>query len=140
MSFVFLNGKIVPEKEAVIPVNDRAVLFGVSQSGPMAALYAATHPHRTEALILYGAYASAATKPDYPFGRSTAWIDEFHMTLDSKWGKGAFLRDVAPSRMDDDGFRRFTSLIIIMLRADMCPRSWQVFATTGTSTAEAIAC
>ena len=85
----------------------RAVLFGFSQSGPMAALYAATHPRRTEALVLYGAYASAAAKPDYPWGRSPDWIKEFHMALDSSWGRGAFLKDVAPSRQDDAAFRRW---------------------------------
>jgi class 3 adenylate cyclase/pimeloyl-ACP methyl ester carboxylesterase len=87
--------------------SDRAVLFGVSQSGPMAALYAATNPQRTEALILYGAYASAAARPGYPWGRSADWIREFHKALDSSWGDGAFLRDVAPSRQGDDAFRRW---------------------------------
>jgi pimeloyl-ACP methyl ester carboxylesterase len=87
--------------------SERAVLFGVSQSGPMAALYAATNPHRTEALILYGAYASAAARPGYPWGRSADWIEEFHQALDSSWGEGAFLREVAPSRQNDDAFRRW---------------------------------
>jgi class 3 adenylate cyclase len=87
--------------------SDRAVLFGVSQSGPMAALYAATNPQRAQALILYGAYASSAARPGYPWGRSPAWIEKFHETLDSNWGEGAFLRDVAPSRQNDDAFRRW---------------------------------
>lgn len=87
--------------------SDRAVVFGVSQSGPMAALYAATNPQRTQALILYGAYASSVAKPGYPWGRSHAWVEEYHETLDSKWGQGAFLRDVAPSRQSDDAFRRW---------------------------------
>lgn len=87
--------------------SERAVLFGFSQSGPMAALYAATHPGRTEALVLYGAYASAAAKPDYPWGRSPEWIKEFHMALDTSWGEGVFLMDVAPSRQDDAAFRRW---------------------------------
>ena len=36
----------------------RAVLVGYSEGGPMAALLAATHPDRVEALVLYGAYAA----------------------------------------------------------------------------------
>jgi pimeloyl-ACP methyl ester carboxylesterase len=87
--------------------SDRAVLFGVSQSGPMAALYAATNPQRTDALVLYGAYASSAARPGYEWGRSPAWIEEFHEKLDSKWGEGAFLGDVAPSRENDDVFRQW---------------------------------
>ena len=87
--------------------SDRAVLFGVSQSGPMAALYAATNPQRTDALVLYGAYASSAARPGYEWGRSPAWIEEFHEKLDSRWGEGAFLGDVAPSRENDDVFRQW---------------------------------
>ena len=34
--------------------SDRAVVFGVSEGGPMACLFAATYPERTVALILYG--------------------------------------------------------------------------------------
>ncbi|MDA9981695.1 adenylate/guanylate cyclase domain-containing protein [Gammaproteobacteria bacterium] len=84
--------------------SDHAVVFGVSQSGPMAALYAATKPHRTEALVLYGAYASAAAKPGYPWGRSPTWMEDFHNSLDMNWGAGAFLMDVAPSRANDKAF------------------------------------
>jgi class 3 adenylate cyclase len=54
-----------------------------------------------------GAYASAAARPGYPWGRSPDWIEEFHQALDSSWGEGAFLREVAPSRQNDDGFRRW---------------------------------
>jgi pimeloyl-ACP methyl ester carboxylesterase len=48
--------------------SERAVLFGVSEGGPMSLLYAATYPERTSALILYGCYARACWAPDYPLG------------------------------------------------------------------------
>ncbi len=35
----------------------RAALLGVSEGGPMAAMFAATYPERTQALILYGSFA-----------------------------------------------------------------------------------
>jgi pimeloyl-ACP methyl ester carboxylesterase len=35
----------------------RAALLGVSEGGPLSALFAATYPMRTSALIMYGAYA-----------------------------------------------------------------------------------
>lgn len=35
----------------------RAILFGYSEGGPMAILFAATYPERTAALVLYGSYA-----------------------------------------------------------------------------------
>src|SRR5215470_18605059 len=34
----------------------RAALLGISEGGPMSALFAATYPGRTAALILYGTY------------------------------------------------------------------------------------
>ena len=37
--------------------SERAALFGFSEGGPMCALFAATYPERTSALLLYGAFA-----------------------------------------------------------------------------------
>jgi pimeloyl-ACP methyl ester carboxylesterase len=37
--------------------SERAALFGYSEGGGMCALFAATHPGRTSALIIYGSYA-----------------------------------------------------------------------------------
>jgi pimeloyl-ACP methyl ester carboxylesterase len=50
----------------------QAALFGVSEGGPMSLLYAATYPHRTSALVIYGSYAKRSRAPDYPFG----WDDQ----------------------------------------------------------------
>src|SRR5574341_2232004 len=36
--------------------SERTALLGLSQGGPMAALYAATYPQRIDSLILYGTY------------------------------------------------------------------------------------
>ena len=49
--------------------SERAVVVGVSEGGPMCALFAATHPDRTQALITLGAYARRNWAPDYPIGR-----------------------------------------------------------------------
>ncbi|MGH2679023.1 MAG: adenylate/guanylate cyclase domain-containing protein [Actinomycetota bacterium] len=46
--------------------SDRAVVFGVSEGGPMSMLFAATYPERTVALVLYGTVADfTARAPDY---------------------------------------------------------------------------
>src|SRR5215213_8268765 len=37
--------------------SERAAVLGVSEGGPMSALFAATHPDRTTALVLYGTFA-----------------------------------------------------------------------------------
>src|SRR5690242_11639843 len=37
--------------------SERAAIFGISEGGAMAMLFAATYPERTRALVLYGTYA-----------------------------------------------------------------------------------
>lgn len=89
--------------------SETAVLFGVSEGGPIAALFAATYPERTTALILYGSYASRQPSPDYPWAPSpearARWLDY----LEREWGGEADLRTLAPSMQDDETFRTWWS-------------------------------
>jgi len=63
---------------------DGAVLFGISEGGWTAAMYAAAHPERVARLILYGAYSRGAkARPDYDPEE-----DEALITLIRKgWGR-----------------------------------------------------
>jgi class 3 adenylate cyclase len=45
--------------------SDRAVVYGASESGPMAALFAATYPQRTTALVLVGTFPRATAAPGW---------------------------------------------------------------------------
>lgn len=87
--------------------SDRPVLVGMSQSGLMAMLYAATYPDRVSGLVLYGAYPTAVRDADFPWGRSSAWLDEWARVLDEGWGTGATLAHVAPTALADPAFRRW---------------------------------
>jgi class 3 adenylate cyclase len=84
-----------------------AAIFGLSQAGPMAVLFAASHPERTRAIVLYGSYASPRQREGYPWGRSPEWLEEFGQQVDQAWGSGIFLSQVAPSRVADEPFRRW---------------------------------
>jgi pimeloyl-ACP methyl ester carboxylesterase len=86
-----------------------AALFGLSQAGPMAIMFAASHPERTRALVLYATYASPRQHKDYPWGRSPEWMDDYGRLIDEKWGSGLFLAQVAPSRLEDQSFSRWWS-------------------------------
>ena len=47
---------------------DRTALFGFSEGGALASLFAATHPERVSALVLYAANAKCTQTEDYPWG------------------------------------------------------------------------
>jgi len=76
---------------------EKAILFGVSEGGPATALFAAEHPERTAAVIMYGAFAKGVRSKDYPWARSRrlydAWLNDFI----GAWGEPASLEFFAPN-------------------------------------------
>ncbi len=87
--------------------SERAALFGFSEGGPMSALFAATYPARTSALILYGTTPREMWAPDFPLGRGTAERESFYTMMLRDWGSGAGIEVLAPSAVDDEAFRRW---------------------------------
>lgn len=88
---------------------ERAVVFGVSEGGALAALFAATHPERTIGLMIYGGLASYIARPDYPWPPSydeyRRHTKEMEETLHERWGTEEFAREIidlmAPSAAND---------------------------------------
>ena len=84
--------------------SDSAAICGTLEGGPMAALFAATHPDRTDALIMYATFARATWAPDYAW----AWPAEerdWHMEESvRRWGEGLIAASVAPSQSGDPAF------------------------------------
>jgi class 3 adenylate cyclase len=66
--------------------SERAVIYGASESGAMAALFAATYPDRTIALIIYASKARSAWAPDYPWGETEEQHKIEVARIQSKWG------------------------------------------------------
>jgi len=85
--------------------SDRAALLGVSEGAPMCALFAATYPGRTTAIILFGGYARRLEAPDYPIGSSLEAREAFHEEIARDWGGPVGLDIRAPSRIHDERFR-----------------------------------
>jgi class 3 adenylate cyclase/pimeloyl-ACP methyl ester carboxylesterase len=80
------------------------IVFGHSRSASMAMLFAATHPERTKALILYSPVAKSSTTPDFQHGMSS---DELKMYVDRmirEMGTGRILELWAPSVAADERF------------------------------------
>jgi class 3 adenylate cyclase/alpha-beta hydrolase superfamily lysophospholipase len=77
--------------------SEEAGLLAVSEGGPMAILFAAAHPERTRALVLWGTYARITSCPDYPIGIPTEQLYGFAQHLEPDWGTGVGLSAWAPS-------------------------------------------
>jgi pimeloyl-ACP methyl ester carboxylesterase len=87
--------------------SERAALFGYSEGGAMCALFAATCPDRTSALIMHAAFARRTWTPDHPWGRTAAQAEAHLEMLRREWG-GPVAMDVrAPTLMEDERSRQW---------------------------------
>lgn len=82
-----------------------AAVLGISEGGPLAALFASSHPDRVSALIFFGSYARFIEAADCP-GIPAAQFEKFLQTFDS-WGEGRGLSAWAPSRATDPQLREW---------------------------------
>ncbi len=85
----------------------RATLLGYSEGGPMCALFSATYPERTAALIMIGSYARRIWAPDYPCGTPRQEWEEFIERTVREWGGPVGLEARAPSVAADPRFREW---------------------------------
>lgn len=85
----------------------RAAILGFSEGGSMSALFAAIHPERVTALVLFGAFARRIQSADYPWAPTredrNAWIQ----STEAGWGGDVELATLATSRVNDPGFRKW---------------------------------
>ncbi|MHB8588997.1 MAG: adenylate/guanylate cyclase domain-containing protein [Candidatus Dormibacteraceae bacterium] len=89
--------------------SQRAIVFGVSEGGPMTILFAATYPDRTIAAILYGTAPRSAWAPDFPWGSTPEAFGKAVADTEAHWGERAhtdrMLTWLAPSRTGDLAFK-----------------------------------
>ncbi len=84
--------------------SERAALLGVSEGGPLSVVFAATHPQRVTALVLYGAMARTTEAPDYPWASpAEALRDSAEEFIAPYWGQDAIgmVELFAPSCVED---------------------------------------
>jgi class 3 adenylate cyclase/predicted alpha/beta hydrolase len=85
-----------------------AVIFGGSEGGSMACMFAATYPHRTRALVLWGVQARWVKTEDYPWGQTREEMErgieelaEKGVTVDYLKGWGAGLpKNIDPASLE----------------------------------------
>ena len=89
---------------------DRAAVYGFSEGGPLAMLFAATYPERVQALILDGTFARTTAAPDYPEGAEQERVGRgLRQLYENAWGEGKTISFFAPSRKDIPAAREFVA-------------------------------
>jgi class 3 adenylate cyclase/pimeloyl-ACP methyl ester carboxylesterase len=76
--------------------SDHAVICGGGDSGPTAILFAASHPSRTQALILMNTAARLATTADYLAGGPDDAVASTSQFVQDSWGTGALAQYAGP--------------------------------------------
>lgn len=87
--------------------SDRAAIFGMSEGGNMAMLFAATYPERTLALITFGVFAKRVWDPEYPWAPKPEERQKFYDAIENEWGGPIGIEDIAPSLSHDPALREW---------------------------------
>jgi class 3 adenylate cyclase len=103
--------------------SERAAIMAAHDAGPSAVFFAGTRPERTSALILVHTSARYVAAHDYPIGIPLEVAEALLAQIDLLWGTEALVAMMAPSRADDERFRRWFAK---WLRTGASPRVVQV--------------
>jgi class 3 adenylate cyclase len=88
--------------------SERAALFGMSEGAMMCMLFAAAHPERCSALVLWGAMARSTWAEDYPWAApKEALLEADRELMAPYWGQGATIDVFSPSLAGDPRAREF---------------------------------
>jgi class 3 adenylate cyclase/pimeloyl-ACP methyl ester carboxylesterase len=80
---------------------ERAVIMGAAEASPMAELFAATYPERTDALVLVNATARVSAAPGYEIGAPPDVQEGVISLIEQKWGRGDVAAAINPTLADD---------------------------------------
>ena len=101
-----------------------AALIGYSEGASMSALFAATYPERTSALIMYGSFLAWDWMADGRFPTRHESARRAIAEIEERWGDPGYcdelLENDAPSKLGDEEFRRWYAT---RLRLSASPRA-----------------
>lgn len=80
---------------------ERAAFLAQLDGGPKAILFAATHPDRCDALILWNSYARSYAAEDYPIGFSPEAAEAIFELSGQAWGTTDYTSVINPSLASD---------------------------------------
>ena len=70
---------------------ESANIFGVSEGGSMACLFAATYPQRVNSLLVWGAQARWIASSDHPWGQTREEHDRMVAMIDDDWSSFEYI-------------------------------------------------
>jgi len=98
--------------------SERAVLFGVSEGGPMCALAAARHPERVSGLAIHSGFSRILVEAGNPWGWTSRFFEAYLTAFEDTWTTGAGLEVINPSLAGD---RRYIRWFARYLRLSASP-------------------
>ncbi|NKB50643.1 MAG: alpha/beta fold hydrolase [Rhizobiaceae bacterium] len=82
----------------------KAVFAGYSEGGNLSAFFAASHPDRVHALVMFGTFAKRIYSPDYPWAPTVESRQQELEHIEREWGNRMDLSHYVPSAANDEAF------------------------------------
>jgi class 3 adenylate cyclase len=86
--------------------SERAALLGSSEGGVLSAMFAASHPERTHALVLFSSMARLQRTDDHPWGWTPEVFEAVLDYIEHRWGSGEVVA-ACPDAAEDEAFRHW---------------------------------
>ena len=87
--------------------SEQASLLGVSESGAMCLLFAATYPKRVRSVLTFGSYAKRIRSDDYPWAPTREEREAAYREIPETWGTTRGLEAVFPSMIGNPAFEEW---------------------------------
>ena len=86
---------------------ERAAVFALLEGGALAAMFAATHPERTTALVLYEAQPRMSWAPDYDWALPIEEREAYVRGAIDSWGDGSRILPLSPGAAENPRLREW---------------------------------
>lgn len=84
--------------------SERAAVFGFSEGSNLSALFAASYPERTTALVMFGSFAKRIWSEDYPWAPKPEEREATYELIEREWGNLMDVGHYTPSKINDEAF------------------------------------